>query len=298
MRHEVRITLYAFLVKINLVAAMPLHFSIYRVKTMFKIAVNGACGKMGARIAALVFEDPELKLVAALERAGHPSLGKDVGSVAACGETNIKVTTALNTQADVLIDFSSPESTVAIADICAKKNIALVVGTTGLNVQQHEIIRQISKTIPCLVSPNMSVGVNAIFDLAAQMAKMLGNDYDIEILETHHRFKKDSPSGTALRIAEKICETTNKQFDKDVIYGRHGITGERPTNQICIHAIRSGDVIGEHTVIFGSLGELIEITHKAHTRDTFVRGAIRAAKFIAQKQPGMYRMSHVLQMKS
>ena len=145
-----------------------------------------------------------------------------------------------------------------------------------------------------MVSPNMSVGVNVIFDLAAQMAKMLGNDYDIEILETHHRFKKDSPSGTALRIAEKICETTNKQFDKDVIYGRHGITGERPTNQICMHAIRSGDVIGEHTVVFGSLGERIEITHKAHTRDTFVRGAIRAAKFIAQKQPGMYCMSDVL----
>ena len=144
----------------------------------------------------------------------------------------------------------------------------------------------------------MSVGVNVMFDLAAQMSKILGKDFDIEILETHHRFKKDSPSGTALRIAEKICEATNKKMDKDVIYGRHGITGERPMNQICMHAIRSGDVIGEHTVIFGSLGERIEITHKAHTRDTFVRGAIRAAKFIAQKQPGMYRMSDVLQIKS
>ncbi|HHT9129840.1 MAG TPA: 4-hydroxy-tetrahydrodipicolinate reductase [Candidatus Brocadiaceae bacterium] len=263
---------------------------------MLKIAINGACGRMGARIAALAFEAPELKLVAALERDGHPFLGKDAGSVAGCGETNIKITTILSTPADVLIDFTSPESTVAIAEICAKKNIALVVGTTGLNPQQLEKMHHISQKIPCMVSPNMSVGVNVMFDLVARMAKMLEGDFDIEILETHHRFKKDSPSGTALRLAERICEATNRKMDKDVIYGRHGITGERPINQICMHAVRSGDVIGDHTVVFGSLGERIEITHKAHTRDTFARGAIRAAKFIAHKLPKMYCMADVLQM--
>lgn len=263
---------------------------------MLKIAINGACGRMGARIAALAFEDPELKLVAALERDGHPFLGKDVGSVAGCGETNIKITSILSAAADVLIDFTSPESTMAIAEICAKKNIALVVGTTGLNPQQLEKMRHISQKIPCLVSPNMSVGVNVMFDLVARMAKMLGGDFDIEILETHHRFKKDSPSGTALRLAERICEATNRKMDKDVIYGRHGITGERPINQVCMHAVRSGDVIGDHTVVFGSLGERLEITHKAHTRDTFARGAIRAAKFIAHKPPRMYCMADVLQM--
>ncbi|MDE2216674.1 MAG: 4-hydroxy-tetrahydrodipicolinate reductase, partial [Planctomycetota bacterium] len=225
---------------------------------MLKIAINGACGRMGARIAALAFEDPELKLVAALERDEHLFLGKDVGSVAGCGETNIKITSILSAAADVLIDFTSPESTMAIAEICAKKNIALVVGTTGLNQQQHEEMRHISQKIPCLVSPNMSVGVNVMFDLVARMAKMLGGDFDIEILETHHRFKKDSPSGTALRLAERICEATNRKMDKDVIYGRHGITGERPINQVCMHAVRSGDVIGDHTVVFGSLGERLE----------------------------------------
>jgi len=263
---------------------------------MIKIAVNGACGRMGARIAALIFEDPELKLVAALERPGHQFLGRDIGSVAGCGETNVKITNALNAHADVLIDFSSPESTVAIAEVCVKKNIALVVGTTGLSLQQHERLNQLSQRIPCLVSPNMSVGVNVMFNLVALMAKTLGKDFDIEITETHHRFKKDSPSGTALRLAEKICEATDRKIDKDVIYGRHGIASERPVNQICIHAIRSGDVIGDHTVVFGSLGERIEITHKAHTRDTFVRGSIRAAKFLAQKPPGMYSMLNVLQI--
>lgn len=263
---------------------------------MVKIAVNGACGRMGARIAALVFEDPELELIAALERQGHLSLGKDAGAVAGCGETGIKIATVLNAHADVLIDFSSPESTVAIAEVCAKKGIALVVGTTGLNPQQHEKIQQFSGKIPCLVSPNMSVGVNVMFNLVAQVSKMAGKEFDIEIIETHHRFKKDSPSGTALRLAEKICEATDRKMDKDIVYGRSGIAGERPMNQIGIHAVRSGDVIGDHTVVFGSLGERIEITHKAHTRDTFARGAIRAAKFIAQKPPGMYSMSDVLQI--
>lgn len=143
----------------------------------------------------------------------------------------------------------------------------------------------------------MSIGVNILFDLVAKTAKMLGKDFDIEIIETHHRFKKDAPSGTALRLAERICDATDRKADGDVIYGRHGISGERPIDQIGIHAIRSGDVIGDHTVIFGGLGERIEITHKAHTRDTFVRGAIRAAKFLAHKPPGIYSMSDVLQVR-
>lgn len=263
---------------------------------MFKIAVNGACGRMGARIAALAWEDPEVKLVAVLERPGHQSLGKDVGSVSGCGDTGIKITPSLNVQADVLIDFSSPESAVTIAEVCAEKKIALVVGTTGLNPRQREELQHFSHVIPCLVSPNMSVGVNIMFELVAQVARMVRNEFDIEIVETHHRFKKDAPSGTALRLAEKICEATGREMANDVVYGRAGITGERPGDQVGIHAVRSGDVVGDHTVIFGSLGERIEITHKAHTRDTFVRGAIRAAKFIAKKPPGFYSMSDVLQM--
>ncbi|KKO18961.1 MAG: 4-hydroxy-tetrahydrodipicolinate reductase [Candidatus Brocadia sp.] len=265
---------------------------------MFGIAIHGVCGRVGARIAALAVEDPEVKLVAAVERSGHPSLGKDVGVVSGCGDTGIKITPSLDAQADVLIDFSSPESTVAIAEVCAKKKIALVVGTTGLNPRQYEKLQSVSQVIPCLVSPNMSVGVNILFNLVGQVARMVEKEFDIEIIETHHRFKKDAPSGTALRLAEKICEATGREMAKDVVYGRSGITGERPVDQIGMHAVRSGDVVGDHTVVFGSLGERIEITHKAHTRDTFVRGAIRAAKFIAKKSPGMYNMSDVLQIRS
>ncbi|MEK6622552.1 MAG: 4-hydroxy-tetrahydrodipicolinate reductase [Planctomycetota bacterium] len=261
---------------------------------MIKIAVNGACGRMGARIVALVCEYPGLTLVAALEREGHPSLGKDAGIIAGCGEIDLKVSAALRVEADVLIEFSSPESAIGIAEVCAKRGTALVVGTTGLNPQQHEKMRGFSRQSPCIVSPNMSVGVNVLFDVVSHMSRMLGNDFDIEIVETHHRFKKDSPSGTALRLAEKICDATHKKMDKDVIYGRLGLTGERPAGQIGVHAVRSGDVVGDHTVVFGSMGERIEITHKAHTRDTFVRGAIRAAKFLAKKPPGMYSMSDVL----
>ncbi|MCF6147432.1 MAG: 4-hydroxy-tetrahydrodipicolinate reductase [Candidatus Kuenenia sp.] len=261
---------------------------------MIKIAVNGACGRMGTRICALIFEDNEADLTAALDHPGHAQIGKDIGLVAGFGETGIKITTTLETSADVLIDFSSPESTVNIAEWCAKKNTAIVIGTTGLTPQQHEKLQEISEKIPCLISPNMSVGVNVMFSVAAQMAKMLGKDFDIEIIETHHRFKKDSPSGTALRLAEKICTATGLDKEKNVIYGRQGIVGERPSNQIGIHAVRSGDVIGDHTVVFGALGERLEITHKAHTRDTFARGAIHTAKIIAKKQPGMYTMSDVL----
>ena len=263
---------------------------------MIKIAVNGACGRMGTRITALVCEDTELTLVAALEREGHPSLGKDAGIIAGCGEIDLKVSSALHVEADVLIEFSSPESAVRIAEVCARKKTALVVGTTGLNPQQLEKMRDFSRHIPCIVSPNMSVGVNVLFDAVSQIARMLGSDFDVEIVETHHRFKKDAPSGTALRLAERICDATQKKMDKDVVYGRQGITGERPVGQIGIHAVRSGDVVGDHTVVFGSLGERIEITHKAHTRDTFVRGAIRAAKFLAKKPPGMYSMADVLKV--
>ncbi|MBM4055715.1 MAG: 4-hydroxy-tetrahydrodipicolinate reductase [Planctomycetes bacterium] len=261
---------------------------------MIKIAVNGACGRMGTRICALIFEDKESDLTAAIDRPGHVHIGKDIGLVAGFGESGIKVATSLETSADVLIDFSSPESTINIAEWCAKKNVALVIGTTGLTPQQLQKLQEISKKIPCLISPNMSVGVNVMFTVAAQMAKMLGKDFDIEIIETHHRFKKDSPSGTALRLAEKICDATGLNKEKNVIYGRQGIIGERPSNQIGIHAVRSGDVIGDHTVVFGALGERLEITHKAHTRDTFARGAVHTAKIIAKKQPGMYTMADVL----
>ncbi len=263
---------------------------------MIRVAVNGACGRMGSRVATLVSKDKELKLVAALERKGHPLLGKDVGSIVGEGELGIKVTDVLNGKVDVLIDFSEPGSSVEKASLCASRGIALAVGTTGHTEEQLSRIIETSKCIPCLISPNMSLGVNLLFHIAAQVAKALGEDYDIEIVEVHHRFKKDAPSGTALKLAQEICKATNRDLKEVAVYGRRGTTGERPKGQIGLHALRVGDTVGDHKVIFGTLGETLELVHSAHSRDTFALGAIRAAKFLAGKPPGLYEMRQVISL--
>lgn len=263
---------------------------------MIRVAVNGACGRMGSKIAALVCKDNGLELVAALEREGHPLLGKDVGSLSGEGDLGVKVTDTLNGKADVLIDFSEPDSSVAKALLCASKGIALVVGTTGHTEEQLASIKKASQRIPCLISPNMSLGVNLLFQTAAQIARALGEDYDIEIVEVHHRFKKDAPSGTALKLAQEICKATGRELKEAAVYGRQGITGERPKGQIGLHALRVGDTVGDHKVIFGTLGETIELVHSAHSRDTFALGALRAAKFLAGKPPGLYEMRQVISL--
>ncbi len=261
---------------------------------MIKVAVNGACGRMGSRIVSLVSKDKEMKLVAALEREGHPLLGKDVGQLVGEGEFGLKLNDTLNGKADVLIDFSEPSSSVAKAALCASQGAALVVGTTGHTEEQLAQIKGHSNRIPCLISPNMSLGVNLLFQVVAQVARALGESYDIEIVEVHHRFKKDAPSGTALKLAQEICKATGRELKNAAIYGRQGITGERPQGEIGIHALRAGDTVGIHRVIFGALGETIEISHTAHSRDTFAMGAIRAAKFLAGKPPGLYEMRQVV----
>lgn len=261
---------------------------------MIRVAVNGACGRMGSGVVSLVCKDKELRLVAALEREGHPLLGKDVGLLIGEGELGVKVSDTLNGKADVLIDFSEPNSSVAKASFCASQGIALVVGTTGHTEEQLSRIKESSKRIPCLISPNMSLGVNLLFQVAAQMARVLGEDYDIEIVEAHHRFKKDAPSGTALKLAQEICKATGRNLKEVAIYGRQGATGERPKGQIGLHALRLGDTVGDHRVIFGTLGETIELVHSAHSRDTFAQGAIRAARFLVGKPPGLYDMRQVV----
>ncbi len=261
---------------------------------MINIAINGVCGRMGSGIAALVAEDKDLKLVAALESEKHPYIGKDLGSIIGQNQDGVIISNELKGSPDVLIDFTSPDSTLARLKICIENKIAMVIGTTGLDDKQMEQVDEASGKIACLVSPNMSIGVNLLFSLVEMASKVLGEKSDIEIVEAHHRFKKDAPSGTALKIAEKICNVTGQKMDDVAIYGRKGITGERPQGQICIHSIRSGDIVGEHTVIFGNIGERLELVHKAQTRDSFVMGAIRAAKFLAGKPPGLYRMEDVL----
>lgn len=263
---------------------------------MIRVAVNGACGRMGSGVVAQVCKDKELQLVAALEKEGHPSLGKDIGAAIGRGECGVKISTALDSKADVLIDFSEPSSTVEKASHCASNGIALVIGTTGHNSEQLLRIKEASRRIPCLMTPNMSPGVNLLFQIAAQVARVLGEDYDIEILEAHHRFKKDAPSGTALKIAQEVCKATGRRLEDVAIYGRQGLAGERPRTQIGIHSLRVGDTVGDHKIVFGNLGETIEIAHSAHSRDTFAIGAIRAAKFIVGKPPGLYDMRDVVRL--
>lgn len=262
---------------------------------MMKLGVNGACGRMGIRIMTLAYNDNNVELTQAIESSKNSLIGKDIGHLIGCDELGIKVSDKIIPgNIDVLIDFSSPAATVQRVKECSEKGIGIVIGTTGLDENQKNEIILASKKIPCLLAPNMSIGVNLLFDIVSQVARALGNEPDIEIIETHHKFKKDAPSGTALRIAEKVCESTDREMDKNVVYGRYGQVGERKENEIGIHAIRSGDTIGIHKVIFDCRDECIEITHDAHSRDAFASGAIKAAKFIAASLPGYYSMADVL----
>jgi len=261
---------------------------------MLRVGINGAAGRMGRRLVALVSERDDMIVVAALECDDSSALDRDAGQVAGIGPINVPVTTEIEARVHVLIDFSSPDSTVARARECAKAEIALVVGTTGLDAKQVSALDAAARTVPCVYAPNMSVGVNVLAKLVKLAAHMLGPDFDVEVIETHHRFKKDAPSGTALKLARAAAEGLDREFDEAGVYGRHGIVGERTAQEIGVHAVRAGDIAGEHTVLFGALGEHVELKHSAHNRDTFVRGALRAARFIAGKKPGMYTMEDVL----
>ena len=261
---------------------------------MTKIAISGACGRMGGRLVSLVHEDPELQLAAALECDGHPALGKDVGEVHQLGALGVTVCANLEAEASVLIDFSSPAGATTRAKECAEKQVGMVIGTTGLDDSQKACVDEAAKSVPVLMSPNMSMGVNLLFKLVEDVARVLGPDWDPEIVEIHHRFKKDSPSGTALRLAEHVAKGRGVSLDEAGVYGRHGIVGERKPGEIAVHAVRAGDVVGEHTITFGTLGERIELKHIAHTRDTFARGALVAAKFVATASPGLYSYSDLL----
>ena len=261
---------------------------------MVLVAINGAAGRMGQRLVALCAQDGELQLAAAIEHQGSVHLGQDAGTVAMVGTLGTVLTPRLEVAADVLVDFTTPSATRVALKTCVDTETAMVIGTTGLSQADHEAIEQAAKSIPVLQSPNMSLGVNLMFALVGQVAQRLGDDYDIELTEAHHRYKKDAPSGTALGLAEAICEATGKDMNTDVVCGRHGPDVPRKRGQIGVHALRMGDVVGEHTARFAALGERLEITHTATTRDIFVRGALVAAKWLAGQKPGRYRMPDVL----
>jgi 4-hydroxy-tetrahydrodipicolinate reductase len=267
---------------------------------MVKVVVAGAGGRMGGRLVSLIKESSDLQLVGAVERKGHTTIGADAGDVAGCGRIGVAVTdnlTALAERADVLIDFTAPDVSLAHMAIMAAYRKTIVIGTTGLSAKQLAELQKLAKQIPCVFSPNMSVGVNVILKVLAQMARTFGEDYDIEVIEAHHRLKKDAPSGTALKMAQVLADATGKDLDKVAAYGRKGMIGERKRGEIGIQVIRAGDIVGDHTVLFGGPGERIEVTHRAHSRDTFARGALRAARWVVTRPPGLYDMHDVLGLK-
>ncbi len=266
---------------------------------MVKVIVTGAGGKMGRRISSLVMAEKDMELVGAVERQGHPSLGKDIGELLGLGKTGLIVQENLKkviNSGQVIIDFSAPESTLTHLRLVVEHKKAMVIGTTGFSEEELREIKDLAKNIPCLMSPNMSLGVNLLFKVAGDVARTLGEGYDIEIVEAHHRRKKDAPSGTAKRLAAILSEARGKSLEKVAVYGRKGMTGERPKEAIGIHAVRGGDIVGDHTVIFAGEGERVELVHRAHSRDTFARGAIRAARFVATATNGLYSMQDVLKV--
>ncbi len=232
-----------------------------------------------------------------MDHAGSPFIGQDAGELAGDGKIHVPVISDLEAviaETDVIIDFSQIESTLNTVEIARQNNTAVVIGTTGFSDEQKAKIQAASKEIPILLAPNMSVGVNLLFELAAQVAKKLGDDYDIEVFDAHHRFKKDAPSGTAEKLLDVLVEARGLDRKKDVYYGRQGKTAERKGNEIAVHAMRAGDIVGDHTVTFCTLGERVELTHRAHSRDTFAKGSLRAARFLVKQKPGSYTMQEVL----
>lgn len=242
-----------------------------------RVLINGFRGRMGQALVACAEADPQFQL------AGTTDLGDDLASAL--------------TACDAVIDFTHATSTVSIAEACAKAEKILVIGTTGHHDDDRRRITELARMIPVVFAPNFSVGVNTLFWLTRKAAEILGSDFDLEVVEMHHRLKKDAPSGTARRLAEILAEVRDLDYAKDVMHGREGMVGERTNVEIGMHAIRGGDVVGDHTVIFANVGERVELTHKASSRDTFAKGALRAARWAQGQAPGLYDMQDVLGLK-
>ena len=265
--------------------------------TPLRIAIAGAAGRMGRTLIAACAERPGLALAAAFEHAGSSALGLDAGVLAGLPANGIVVSAddALATSAfDVLIDFTSPAATLAHAAACAASGRALVVGTTGLTAAQKAELAAAATRTPVMFAANMSVGVTLCLALLRQAAQVLGDDFDVEIIEAHHRHKVDAPSGTALRMGEVVADALGRDLADCAVYGREGQTGARDRRTIGFATVRGGDIVGDHTVLFAGEGERIEITHKASSRLTFARGALRAAAWLAGRPAGLYDMQDVL----
>jgi len=256
---------------------------------------------MGRRLVALAHDDPELKVTGATERAGHPALGTDVGELAGVGRMGVPVAVDLAAAlpaADVVVAFVNvAAATIDQAQACAAAEKPLVVGTTGLSEDQERQFRQAAAGIPVVKASNFSVGVTVLLQLVEEAASLLGPSFDIEVVESHHSLKKDAPSGTALSLARAAARARGIDLEQGARHGRKGLVGERTRNEIGIHALRAGDIVGHHTVLFGGMGETLEFVHRAQSRDTFAVGALRAAKWVIGQPPGFYTMRDVLGLK-
>ena len=264
---------------------------------VIKVAVVGVCGRMGMSIASLAGMDEDIELVGATEVPGHVSIGRDLGDLVEGAGPGVSVSDSIEVAAraaDVIIDFTVPEATLAHAEYSVRNEKSMVIGTTGFTSEQREKLLRLLNRIPCVLSPNMSVGVNVLFEISRQVASHLGESYDAEIFETHHRGKADSPSGTAIALAEAVAAGLGSELKDVARYERHGRIGARKRGEIGIQTLRGGDVVGDHTVMFLGDGERVELTHKATSRENFSSGALRAAKWIPGKSPGVYAMRDVL----
>ncbi|MEW6145237.1 MAG: 4-hydroxy-tetrahydrodipicolinate reductase [Thermodesulfobacteriota bacterium] len=264
---------------------------------MIKVSVAGAAGRMGQRIIYCLSRDEGVKIVGAGEAERHPSLGIDAGIIAGAGEIGVPITSDIarsSLDADVIVDFSSPKSTLRNASYALGEGKSMVIGTTGFTEKEDAELKELCRGFPCVLSSNMSIGVNVMIEATRMLARALGDEYDVEIVEAHHRHKVDSPSGTALMIGQAASEGLGRDFHKVARFERHGRIGERKRHEIGIQSLRGGDVVGEHTVMFLGEGERIELAHRALSRDNFAKGAIRAVKWIYGKPPGIYTMKDVL----
>jgi len=265
-----------------------------------RIAVSGAAGRMGRRILALSSGRSDVQITGALEAPTHPAQGRDAGEVAGIGAIGVPITSDLQEilkNCEVLIDFSAPAVSVKNVQAAAAMGKAIVVGTTGFSEDQREDLNESGTKTRCLIAPNMSLGVNVLFGLVEMTARYLGSNYDVEIVETHHKMKKDAPSGTADKLARLIAQTLSRDLNSSAVYGRHGMIGERKPQEIGVMSLRGGDIVGEHTVMFITEGERLELTHRAHNRDALAKGALQAASWLISRPNGLYDMQDVLGLK-
>ena len=264
---------------------------------MIRVIINGACGRMGRLIIQGVAQQTDMEIVGAIEYAEHPHIGSDAGVVAGIGEIGVAITSELDKvlgDTDVVIEFSKPRATLQHLKQVVEANKAMIIATTGFNSHELATVKALASQIRCVMAPNMSLGVNVMIQALELIAKALGDDYDIEVIEAHHNHKADSPSGTALRLAETVATALGRDLDEVGVYGRHGIVGARPKKQIGIHAVRGGDIAGDHTVLFATEGEQLSVVHRAHSPEAFAKGAIRAARWVVNAPKGLHDVSEIL----